>query len=213
FGDARRFDDAQCLSRSRPSHLLGGEPRSLGTARLFLAALLVPTLLFFPPLGRAPLLLLAPSRGSPFLILTPLLLETHRVRDAGFVGGSARFLGCTRRGRGALHLLGRPLRVRCAVGSGRPRGFLRGPHRFLCRAGSFGGSFRLDRSICIGLLLREPLSFGDLPCLAGGARRLFGRALRLLRDASGLRSAIYLRGALRLESATRFLLGGARFIL
>src|SRR5438552_606066 len=89
----------------------------------------------------------------------------------------------------------------------------RGPHRFLCRAGSFGGSFRLDRSICIGLLLREPLSFGDLPCLAGGARRLFGRALRLLRDASGLRSAICLRGALRLESATRFLLGGARFIL
>ena len=61
--------------------------------------------------------------------------------------------------------------------------------------------------------MREPLSFGDLPCLAGGARRLFGRALRLLRDASGLRSAICLRGALRLESATRFLLGGARFIL
>src|SRR5204863_4481540 len=119
-------------SRSRPSHLLGGEPRSLGTARLFLATLLVATFLFFPPLGRAPLLLLAPSRGSLFLVLTPLLLETHRVRDAGFVGGSARFLGRTRRGRGALHLLSRALRVGGAVGPGRAGGLLCGAHRLFC---------------------------------------------------------------------------------
>src|SRR5204863_428180 len=93
FGDARRFDDAQCLSRSRPSHLLGGEPRSLGTARLFLATLLVATLLFFPPLGRATRFLLGGARFilcDPRLLLRGLCLRRRCVRFARRVRDRAR---------------------------------------------------------------------------------------------------------------------------
>src|SRR5439155_1713164 len=67
--------------------------------------------------------------------------------------------------------------------------------------------------IRFGLLVRESLRYRELPRLVGGASRLFGRALRLLRDASRFCGALRLRGALRLESATRFLLGRARLVL
>src|SRR5207245_778751 len=179
LGDARGLGDTEGLDGGGAPHLLGRKPGLLGAARLFLAALLVATLLFLPPLGRAPLLLLAPSRGSLFLVLTPLLLETHRVRDAGFVGGSARFLGRTRRGRGVLHLLSRALRVGAAVGPRRAGG----PLRLLRDASRFCGALRLRGALRLESATRFLLGRARLVlCNA----RLLLRGLRLRRRGVGL---------------------------
>src|SRR5438132_37699 len=111
------------------------------------------------------------------------------------------------------HGLRGPLRLAGAIGLRGAGRLLCGAHRFLRGTSGLSRALGFDRPIRFGLLVRESLRFRELPRLVGGASRLFGRALRLLRDAGRFCGALRLRGALRLESATRFLLGRARLVL
>lgn len=88
-----------------------------------------------------------------------------------------------------------------------------GAHRLLRRTSGLGRTFGFERSIRIGLLLREALRFRNFARLFGGSSGLFGRALRLLGGASRFRGALRLGHTLRLERTSRLLLRGARFLL
>src|SRR5205807_1834423 len=160
--------------------------------------------------GRAPLLLIAPSRRSPLLFFTPLLLESLGSDGSALgVGGSIRagrtrgLLSRAHRLLGGTDRIAGTLRFPCAFGLGSPHGFLRGASRL-------GRALAFERSFRVGLLLREPLGFGDLARLFGGASSVLGRTLRLFGRPRRFRGSLRLGRTLRLERAAGFLLCRAR---